>query len=183
MFIATTSLTGGDNDPDQLEKLYERYHALMYTIAFSILNQVEDAEDVAEEVFIRIQKHLPKLTDVASPRTKGFLTTVAKNVALNELKKKNRWSMHSYEELAAYVPSDEDLEDEIIGAAVYKEATIMLASLPYEYRVVLTFKYIYELNPKEIAILLGLTQATVRKRIERGLEKMRTASEEVKQHE
>ena len=183
MFIATTSITGGDNDPDQLGKLYERYRALLYTIAFNILNQVEDAEDVAEEVFIRIQKHLPKLTDVASPRTKGFLTTVAKNIALNELKKKSRWNMRSYEELAAYIASDEHLEDEFIEAAVYEDTLIRLARLPYEYQVVLTLKYIYDLKPKAIATLLGLTQVAVRKRIERGLKIMRTISEEVEQHE
>lgn len=91
--------------------------------------------------------------------------------------------MRSYEELAAYIASDEHLEDEIIEAAVYEDTLIRLARLPYEYRVVLTIKYIYNLKPKAIATLLGLTQVAVRKRIERGLKIMRTISEEVEQHE
>ena len=74
------------DDPKGLEELYSQYHKMVYGIAFSIVKNKEDAEDIMQIVFTKI-KELDK-TKLPSDKEMTWLYTLAKNETLNYLKKK-----------------------------------------------------------------------------------------------
>lgn len=75
-----------ENDIKGLEELYSQYHTMVYGIAFSIVKHKQDAEDIMQIVFEKIQK-LDK-TKLPSDKETTWLYTVTKNETLNYLKKK-----------------------------------------------------------------------------------------------
>ena len=75
-----------ENDIKGLEELYSKYHKMVYGIAFSIVKHKQDAEDIMQIVFEKIQK-LDK-TKLPSDKETTWLYTVTKNETLNYLKKK-----------------------------------------------------------------------------------------------
>ena len=75
-----------ENDIKGLEELYSQYHTMVYGIAFSIVKQKQNTEDIIKIVFEKIQK-LDK-TKLPSDKETTWLYTVTKNETLNYLKKK-----------------------------------------------------------------------------------------------
>ena len=75
-----------ENDIKGLEELYSQYHTMVYGIAFSIVKHKQDAEDIMQIVFEKIQK-LDK-TKLPSDKETTWLYTVTKNETLNYVKKK-----------------------------------------------------------------------------------------------
>ena len=69
-------------------QIYERYYKLMYQVAYSILQNFEDTEDVLQEAFIRIDKNISKISEPFCSKTKNFVVIITKRLALNMLRKK-----------------------------------------------------------------------------------------------
>ena len=74
------------DDKKGIEELYSKYHKMVYGIAFSILKNKEDAEDIMQIVFAKIQE-LDK-TKLPDDKEMTWLYTLTKNETLNYLKKK-----------------------------------------------------------------------------------------------
>lgn len=74
------------DNPKGLEELYSQYHKMVYGIAFSIVKNKEDVEDIMQIVFTKIQE-LDK-TKLPSDKEVTWLYTLAKNETINYLKKK-----------------------------------------------------------------------------------------------
>lgn len=131
------------------------------------LVQRQDIEDVVQEAYLRAYD-AEKKNEIDQP--KAFLFRIARNIALNELKKKSR-------RLTDYVENYDEphvkhesptLEDEI-GAqqhiGLYCEA---IASLPVQCRRVFLLRKTHGLQHKEIASRLGLTLSSVEKHLRKG---------------
>ncbi|UVF78157.1 sigma-70 family RNA polymerase sigma factor [Gordonia mangrovi] len=68
-------------DPHRVEEWWSRYHRLVWDVAYRIGGSVSDAEDVAQDTYLRFVEHRG---DVTNP--KGWLTTVAAHAALDRLR-------------------------------------------------------------------------------------------------
>ena len=72
---------------DIFDRIYEQYYRLMYQVAYGILQNTEDTEDVLQESFIRIEKNISKISDPFCPKTRNFVVIITKRLALNMLGK------------------------------------------------------------------------------------------------
>ena len=68
---------------NMLEQLYDAYEYKMYGIAYSILNNVGQAEDAVQDAFIKLIPHLGEINSVASIGTKRLITYTIKNIAID----------------------------------------------------------------------------------------------------
>lgn len=75
------------NKKDKMEQLYSLYESAVYAIAYSILNNVEQAEDVTQDTFLKIYSYLDDIEEVGSKRTKAFITKIVKNTAIDIYRK------------------------------------------------------------------------------------------------
>ena len=135
------------------EELYNKYHNVVYGIAFSILKNKEDAEDAMQNVFIKLYNLAPSLVPESKEST--WLYTVAKNEAIEIIrKKKENINLDDIYEIG----SDNDL-DEIIDEISFNN---LISKLNEKEKEIISLKIISNLSFREIANLLGEPIGTIK---------------------
>lgn len=155
--------------------LLDRHLASVNAFAYRYLRNTHDAEDVAQETFVRAWKHL-KQFDI-SKNFKTWLFTIAKNAALDLIKKKHplRFSEIGEEEgkldafLAPYLDGGELPDAAADRVGLRETLNYALQTLPQSYRTVLAMRYAENLKFREIAEVLGEPIDTVKSKHRRGL--------------
>jgi len=137
----------------QFTKLYEQYHTLVYAIAFSMLKNKHDSEDVMQKVFLKIWK-----MDKAKLPTKSeasWLYSVTKNETINYIKGQKQ--EQNLEDI--YYISEEDTElNAILEQDVYNK---LIAKLSPKEQEILSLKILSNLSFKQISQILHIPMGTV----------------------
>lgn len=136
-----------------LNGLYEKYYRLVYSIAFSILKNKEDSEDVAQNVFAKIfQINTDKLP---TANEASWLYSLTKNETLNYLRTKKE--NVNLDEIYYLTEEDKDL-NKIIAHDSYNR---IIAKLNKQEREIISLKILSNMSFKEIALLLNMPIGTV----------------------
>lgn len=144
-----------------MQDLYEKYKSLIYGVAFSILRNKEDSEDIVQIVFLKIFRLEKEKLPTKNAAT--WLYSVTKNETLNFLK--NKKEEINIEELY-YITSDNKELNQIIEIDTYNK---MIEKLPIKEQEILSLKILSKLSFKEISILLNIPIATVQWRYYKGI--------------
>ncbi len=154
-------------DKDGLKEIYLAYISYIYTIIYGVVTSKENAEDLTQEFFVKLWG----IADTYVPQEKGhkaYLATVARNMALDFLRKNKR------EILAEEMPEEADpksaVEEEVISDVGLKEA---LLKLKESERTVVSMKILSDMTFQEIADALSEPLGTVTWRYKNALEKLR----------
>ena len=75
---------------EKLHILYQLYEKPMYHIAYAILHHTQQTEDAVSEAFCKVIRHLDKIGDPESPRTKQYIIRIIRNTAINQYRKNAR---------------------------------------------------------------------------------------------
>jgi RNA polymerase sigma-70 factor (ECF subfamily) len=147
---------------EAFELLLERFKDKVFRLAVSMLRDQTQAEDAAQEIFLRIWKGLPGYHGEASLST--WIYTISRNTCLTELKKRAArptvsLSDPALEETLEALPALQTT-DRASGAAM--DAQVMLAQLPEKYRRVITLFYLEQKAYEEVAAMLGIPLGTVK---------------------
>lgn len=155
------------NTTSEFECFLREHERAVYGTALQMLGSPTEAEDVAQEVFLRAHEHFIELKEWASPG--GWLRTVTRNYCLNLLRTRGRcrlfseferdsveWSM---EELLA---SHGDVERSVAGRSVRQLLERVMQRLPLAQRVPLTLFHFEERSYEEIARRLKIPMAKVK---------------------
>lgn len=141
-----------EEDKTAYEELYEKYSSLVYKIAFSILKNKENAEDIMQNVFIKIG-NLSK-EKLPSNYEASWLYSVTKNEAISYLRKnKETLQIEEIEE-----KGKEDTIEEVVGKNTYQN---IISSLEQKEKQIISLKVEIGLSFKEIAKLLNMPIGTV----------------------
>ena len=162
-----------------LEQLYDRYSALVFSIALRVLHDNALAEDVTQEVFLRLWRQ-PASFDPQRGRFISWISSVARNRALDELRKlsRRRGAEDQTEEAVLDLPDDargEDPQEEAILAEERDRVRAALAELPPAQRQVIELAYFSGLTQVEIAERTGDPLGTIKTRVRLGMRKLREA--------
>jgi len=149
-------------DEDAFANLFQKYKNLVYKTAYLMLNNVDDAEDVLQEVFIQVHKALSTYQS-----SKGAFTTwlyrITVNHCLNRRRKRHLFVL-SYEEVSPELLTDRRSPFDIQLAE--EEATWQaLSQLSEKLRTVVILRYYWELPYAEIAQILDVPMGTVKSRL------------------
>lgn len=144
-----------------MQDLYEKYKSLVYGVAFSILKNKEDSEDIVQIVFLKIFR-LEK-EKLPNNNAATWLYEVTKNVTLNFLKSKKEEL--NIDELY-YITSENKELNEIIEIDSYNK---MIAKLPIKEQEIISLKILSGLSFKEISMILGIPIGTVQWRYYKGV--------------
>ena len=142
------------DDKKGIEELYSKYHKMVYGIAFSILKNKEDVEDIMQIVFTKIQE-LDK-TKLPEDKEMTWLYTITKNETLNYLKKKK-------EELSLdTIYEIENKNNEIDEKIDYIEFNRLIRKLNKKEQEIISLKIISDFSFQEISELLNEPVGTVK---------------------
>ncbi|SFD62080.1 RNA polymerase sigma-70 factor, ECF subfamily [Bacillus sp. 491mf] len=157
-----------NKDYEKMEELYELYEQKIYYVAYSILNNVQQAEDAVQETFIILCQNLEKLHSLNTQELKRYILRIAKNKAIDSYRKNKRQEMF-LEEYQRELPEVANENIEQWEQRFMSEAQIdtLLKELNDSNRQVFKYKVFYNLTYQEISNLMGITEVNVRKQFER----------------
>ena len=169
MLLFYLSLIESAEDKSKFERLYYDYRKLMKHIATEMLNDEFLAEDAVHEAFIKLTRHISGVDESDSHKTKAFIVIIIKSVCLDMLRKDKQDKSFSLEEIDRMGYVDDDSFKKIEVEDVYS----VISSLSDTYREIIELKVVHNLSDKDIADVLGISNAVVRKRLQRAREILR----------
>ena len=145
--------------------LVERQWRFAWKVAWAILRNTQDAEDAAQEVFLKAfrAKAWRNLTN-----ERAFIARAAWRAAVDRLRQRRPLAEHEPDALADAAPDPEDL---VIAANWDAAMHRLIDSLPEELRQPLSLSL--EMNSREIAAAMGIPEGTVRTRLMRARQILR----------
>ena len=169
-------LKGDQNAYADIVNLYQ--HKL-YQVCYRMLGNKQEAEDIAQEAFIRAYINLHSYDQ--NRKFSTWLYRIATNLCIDRIRKKKpdyyldaevagTDGLDMYSQIAAEDPlPDEAVEQMELQDRIQYE----ISRLPDKYRSVIVLKYIEELSLQEISEILDMPLGTVKTRIHRGREALR----------
>ena len=147
------------------EQLYQKYSSLVYGIAFSILKNKEDSEDVVQNVFSKLYKMNKE--KLPSDKEASWLYTLSKNEAISLYRKKNENLVldNMYE--------IEENNNEIDESIDILEFNRLISTLNEKEKQIISLKIISNLSFDEIAKLLGEPTGTIKWRYYKSLHSLK----------
>jgi len=158
-------------DKNAFCELIKRYEKQIYSLAYRLTNNLEDAQDLAQEAFSRIYLVLEKY-DPGRPFF-PWMYKVANNVIYSHLRnQKNKSQEISLDKVIDFSPliPDRDTHPEEYSTSRETQRLVQqaVAELPEKYRVPLVLKYLEDLSYKSIGEILNLPVTTIETRLYRG---------------
>jgi RNA polymerase sigma-70 factor, ECF subfamily len=156
------------------DEVAERYGRTVYTMAYRLTGDRQEAEDLAQDVFVRVYRNL----DRYEPGTfEGWLYRITKNLFLDKVRRRNRIRMEALQDDEWRHPADEDPgpEDRVQHGVLRGDIERALLELPPSFRTAVVLCDVQGLTYEEIAEATGWPLGTVRSRIHRGRRLLRRA--------
>ncbi len=147
-----------------VEDIIRRYGDTLFRICLVILRSEHDAEDVLQDTLLRYIKKAPDFA--SAEHEKAWLIRVATNRCRDALRFRRHYSGIAPDMLRDYASSHENIR--ILDA---------LMRLSPKYKSVLHLHYVEGYKAREIARMVGISEAAVKKRLQRGRELLRQAYE------
>ena len=157
--------------------LVTRYHRRVYGITYRMLGNVAEAEDLCQEIFLRLYQQLPRY-DQGMPFT-PWLRRLACNQVLNHLKKRSlkitplEIKIGNEQQPRPIAAGQKDPEQALMAKYQDKQLQQALLELPENYRLAFTLKYVEDLTAEEIGELLNIPRNTIKTWLVRAREALR----------
>lgn len=152
-----------DEDRSEFEKIYIEQRQMMYRVAFSVLNNPEDAEDAVHKAFVRIADNFSRLKKINCQEIAPYIVIIVRNIAIDMYNKNKQNAENNAVLFDESVTVDVDFFENID----YEELISTIRQLPQIYKDVIFLHYVQELSAKEIGKILDISSDAVWKRLER----------------
>lgn len=167
-------------DDQALAEIVERYQNDIFRFCLHYLKNVELAKEMAQETFLRI--YTARARFEVSRKFKPWMLCIARNLCLNELKRRKMVQMETLEEYASASredsgeilrSSDDSPYELLLTQERHRYLLDVLDGLPEESREIVVLRYFQKLSAREIADIVDSTEGAVRTRLHRILKQMR----------
>jgi RNA polymerase sigma-70 factor, ECF subfamily len=158
-----------------LDLLYDRYSKLVYSTAIAILNNVEEAEEVTQETFLRLWQR----SEIYHPQRgslSGFLITLTRSRSLDRLRSRSA-HQQKLQRIQTFTYGVSDYNPPLEFVTVQERSHLVreaLKQLSPEDRQLLETAYYEGLSQSEIAKRDGIPLGTIKSRARQALKKLRT---------
>jgi RNA polymerase sigma-70 factor (ECF subfamily) len=158
---------------DSLETLYDAHHRQAIGLAYRMLGDRNDAEEVVQEVFLAAWRS-GHTYDASRGTTQTWLLSMVRNRSIDVLRAKRRRPVEAMPETLD-PPDASDVPAEAVANVDAETARRALSNLPPEQKQVIELAYFSGLSHSEIAAQLAAPIGTVKGRIRLGLDRLRVA--------
>jgi RNA polymerase sigma-70 factor (ECF subfamily) len=171
-----TRAAGGD--PTAFQALVERHRSMVYRVAYQFAGNHYDAEDIAQEVFIKVYRSLDRFRQDA--QLTSWLYRIVMNACIDHRRRQDPWPPHGWETRrnSALLNTPEDApdpEDRAYGCELGRVLESEVARLPQGQRIVFIMRHHQGLKLSEIAAALGLAEGTVKRQLHAAVHRLRGA--------
>jgi RNA polymerase sigma-70 factor (ECF subfamily) len=170
-------------EQNAFEVLVERYKDAVQNLAYRMLGNATEAEDVTQEVFVRAYTQLA--TYKSAHKFSTWLLSIASHLSIDQLRRRRFLALPL--EDVPFLEWMADLgtgpEQSALQGEQQDEIQAYLQRLPGKYRAVIVLRYWYDLSYEEISTALNLTPALVKARLHRARELLARYIRDNKQNE
>jgi RNA polymerase sigma-70 factor (ECF subfamily) len=159
-------------DDDALAVLYDRYSGVAFALAYRILADRGQAEDVVQDAILSVWRRAATF-DTHRGSVRSWLLTIVHNAAIDRRRGRFR---HQYDEMdiddVAYRVAGDDIWDSVSRSIDRDRVRDALRQLPNEQREALELAYFGDLSQREIATRTGQPLGTIKSRARLGLRRL-----------
>ncbi|MBO4506927.1 MAG: RNA polymerase sigma factor [Lachnospiraceae bacterium] len=170
-------LIESEEDRSKMGLIYKLYHNYMYAIAADLLNSRSDAEDAAQEAFIRIIGFLDGIIEPKCLKTKHLCVIIVKRIAFDMLRRRRAREKDTDPELIDELYDSPKASEMLEAVEDHSDLAAAMKALPDRYREAVLLRYSDEYSFEEIAQILDISEANARKLVQRAVNKLRDAME------
>lgn len=183
------AVQAGGGDVAAFRELVERHKSYIFTLLFQMIGHRETAEDLSQEVFMKLYRSLSQYRAEAKFTT--WLYRIAANTATDYRRSKAR---HPIRELLQRLgrdptvvrvrtPAEEDPEQHAVAKEGQELMQRLISRMPEKYKLILFLYHYRQLSVQEIAIITELPAKTVETRLYRGKAMLKDKWMEANPHE
>jgi RNA polymerase sigma-70 factor, ECF subfamily len=174
--IAESAMAGeaialAQQEEDLLESAVREHARLVYRIAYSVLRNPADAEDATQEIFLRVLRYGKKMAAINDQ--KAWLARIAWRVAVQRRKTMAKASARTEEAGETLVAPGQGADRVVLEQERNAVLERLISTLPSPLRDALVLSTLEEIAPRQVAMMLGISEAAVRSRSFRAREILR----------
>jgi RNA polymerase sigma-70 factor (ECF subfamily) len=159
-----------NGDPSAFRELVETHMRQAYDLAYSFLHDHHDADDVAQEAFVRVYRSLSGFRAESGFST--WLYRIVTNLALDRTRQRQRAAARHVPFHDPVVEGTMNSADETLSSDISKHVERALHTLPTMQRAVVILRHMDGLSTKQVSSILRCSEGTVKTHLHRGLKKM-----------
>jgi len=155
------------------EQVARSHGRFLYSVAYRLCGNHDDAQDLVQEVLVRVQRGL---VTYQPGSLEGWLSRIATNAFLDDVRRRKRRPadiLPEYEMLDRVAPAAVGADEQLAIDALPEHIQEALRGLPDDYRAAVVLCDVVGLSYEEIAESTGVPVGTVRSRIHRGRARLR----------
>jgi RNA polymerase sigma-70 factor, ECF subfamily len=159
------------------EEVARHHGRFLYSVAYRLCGNHDDAQDLVQEVLVRVQRGL---VTYKPGSLEGWLSRIATNAFLDDVRRRKRRPadvMPEYEMLERAAPTSVGADEQLAIDSLPEHVQEALRGLPPDYRAAVVLCDVLDFSYEEIAEALDIPVGTVRSRIHRGRARLRQAVE------
>ena len=163
-------------DPAAFQALVEQHRSMVYRVAYQFAGNHHDAEDIAQEVFIKVYRSLDRFRQDA--QLTSWLYRIAMNACIDHRRRQRPATSAPFGEEAEHrmlnTPElTPDPEDRAYAGELGSVLESEIARLPQGQRIVFVMRHHHGLKLNEIAEALGLAEGTVKRQLHAAIHRLR----------
>ncbi|TBL68356.1 RNA polymerase sigma factor SigW [Paenibacillus thalictri] len=173
-----------DGDRGAFAQLVDMYKDKIYHLAYRMMSNKQEAEDVVQETFLRVFTNLERYDDQQKFST--WIYRIATNLCIDRLRKrKATYSLDAETnesegtDFYSFMPSNEDTpEKQLILSETQQQIRESIDELPEKYKSIVILRYLQDMSLQEISDVLTMPITTIKTRLHRGREFLRKKLEQ-----
>lgn len=158
-------------DRGALEQIYRRHAGVVLGLARRMTRNETLAEDVTQEVFVRLWR-APEKFDPSRGTLRSYLLTMTHGRAVDVIRSEESRRIREEKDGVLGLDTGAPLEDEVVEMQMGEHVRAALASLPPDERGAIELAYFGGHSYRAVAELLGLPEGTVKSRIRKGMNRL-----------
>jgi RNA polymerase sigma-70 factor (ECF subfamily) len=165
-------------DPSAFQAIVERHRSMVYRVAYQFAGNHHDAEDIAQEVFIKVYRSIDRFRQDA--QLTSWLYRIVMNACIDHRRRSRSAAAAPFGEEAEQkmlnTPEDRpDPEERAYGGELGQVLESEIGRLPKGQRVVFVMRHHQGMKLSEIAEALGLAEGTVKRQLHAAVHRLRQA--------
>jgi RNA polymerase sigma-70 factor (ECF subfamily) len=163
-------------DKKSLELLIKKYLKPIYSFSFNLLRDQQDAQDLTQEIFLKMWKNLKNFDE--NQNFKSWLFKIAKNSCIDFIRKKKKFLVYNLETIENLPDLQLLLKEEAENKDLLEKIKIEIEKLSRKSKEILNLYYNFGFNFREIAQISGESINTVKSRHKRAIDKIKNSLKE-----
>jgi RNA polymerase sigma-70 factor (ECF subfamily) len=153
------------------QTLVERHRTMVYRVAYQFAGNHHDADDIAQDVFIKVHRSLPRFRQDA--QFTSWLYRIAMNACIDHRRRHAPLASNDDVELGDRATGEPDPEDRAYAGELGAALEAAIDRLPPRQRLIFGMRHFEDLKLIEIARALGLAEGTVKRQLHAAVHRLR----------